>query len=125
MSTLQIIGKEYYLRHITIEHVLPQKPNKGSKWLEWFPDEAVRAAWVHRLANLVLLSRRKNSEAQNLDFEIKKEKNFKSDKGVSPFVLTTQVLGKTHWTPDVLQSRQDTLLEKLKTLWSLGGWDLS
>jgi hypothetical protein len=43
---------------VTIEHVLPQTPNKGSKWLEWFPEEAVRDAWVHRLANLVLLRNR-------------------------------------------------------------------
>jgi hypothetical protein len=116
-------GAVYDYPIVTIEHVLPQTPSKASIWLEWFPEETVRDAWVHRLANLVLLSRKKNSEAQNFDFETKKDKYFKSDKGVSPFVLTTQVLGQPDWTPTVLQSRQEHLLEKLKSLWSLEGWD--
>jgi hypothetical protein len=122
-TTLSGGGAVYDYPIVSIEHVLPQTPKKPSKWLEWFPEEAVREAWVHRLANLVLLSRKKNSEAQNFDFETKKEKYFKSDKGVSPFVLTTQVLGLPEWTPSVLQIRQDTLLDKLKSLWSLEGWD--
>ena len=116
-------GAVYDYPIITIEHVLPQNPQKSSKWLEWFPDEAIRESWVHRLANLALLSRKKNSEAQNFEFDTKKEKYFKSDKGVSPFVLTTQVLAEHDWTPALLQTRQQALLEKLKTLWSLDGWD--
>lgn len=91
--------------------------------MKWFPDQADRDGWVHRLANLVLLSRKKNSEAQNFDFETKKEKYFKSDKGVSPFVLTTQVLGQTEWTSELLKHRQAALLEKLRDLWSLLEWD--
>jgi hypothetical protein len=121
--TLSGGGAVYDYPIITIEHVLPQTPKKASKWLEWFPDEAVRESWVHRLANLVLLPRKKNSEAQNFDFDTKKDKYFKSDKGVSTFALTSQVLGQSDWTQAVLQSRQETLLEKLKNLWSLEGWD--
>ena len=116
-------GAEYNYPIITIEHVLPQTPSKSSKWLEWFPDQASRDEWVHRLANLVLLSRKKNSEAQNYDFEAKKEKYFTSEKGVSPFVLTTQVLGLSEWTPALLQSRQHDLLGKLQDLWSLEEWE--
>ena len=116
-------GAVYDYPIVTIEHVLPQNPKNASKWMEWFPEEAIREGWVHRLANLVLLSRKKNSEAQNFDFETKKETYFKSDKGVSPFVLTTQVLAQADWTPAFLQTRQETLLEKLKTLWALEGWD--
>jgi hypothetical protein len=115
-------GAVYDYPIITIEHVLPQNPQKPSKWLEWFPDEGIRESWVHRLANLALLSRKKNSEAQNFEFDTKKEKYFRSDKGVSPFVLTTQVLAEADWTPALLQTRQQALLEKLKTLWSLDGW---
>ena len=116
-------GAVYDYPIVTIEHVLPQNPSKGSTWLDWFPDEAVREGWVHRLANLVLLSRKKNSEAQNFDFDTKKETYFKSEKGVSPFVLTTQVLAQSEWTPAFLQTRQETLLEKLKNIWALEGWD--
>jgi uncharacterized protein with ParB-like and HNH nuclease domain len=116
-------GAAYDYPIITIEHVLPQNPKKPSKWLEWFPEESVREGWLHRLANLLLLPRKKNSEAQNFDFDTKKEKYFKSDKGVSTFALTSQVLGESEWTQAVLQSRQQNLLEKLKTLWSLEGGD--
>jgi hypothetical protein len=40
-------------------------------------------------------------------------------------VLTTQVLGETEWTPNLLQTRQQTLLQTLKSLWSLDGWDIA
>lgn len=82
---------------ITVEHVLPQSPSANSKWLEWWPDEEERYANVHRLGNLALLSRRKNSQASNFDFDRKKEEYFKRG-GVSPFPLTTQVLNKEEWT---------------------------
>jgi hypothetical protein len=68
------------------------------------------------------MSRKKNSEAQNYDFATKKEKYFKSDKGVSPFVLTTQVLGENEWTPALLEMRQKSLLAKLVEIWSLESW---
>jgi hypothetical protein len=71
----------------------------------------------------VLLSRKKNSEAQNYDFETKKAKYFTSEKGVTSFALTSQVLAQSEWTPALLQSRQHSLLEKLRDLWSLEEWD--
>ncbi|MDP3029296.1 MAG: DUF262 domain-containing HNH endonuclease family protein [Deltaproteobacteria bacterium] len=104
---------------ITVEHVLPQNPNKGSVWLEWFPNEEERAKYVHCIGNLALLSRKKNAEAQNYDFDKKKKKYFATSKGISPFVLTTQVLQKIEWTHDVINQRQKELLQKLKSLWRL------
>lgn len=112
-------GAKYDYQIITIEHVLPQTPEEGSQWVKWFPDEKERAGWLHRVANLVLLSRAKNSEAQNFEFDQKKEKYFKSGKGTSPFHLTTQVLNEREWTPKVLHERQKQLVGKLKEIWSL------
>jgi hypothetical protein len=103
---------------ITVEHVLPQQPASGSIWMSNFSDEE-RAYWTHRLANLVLLNRQKNSEAQNYDFGKKKEKYFTGRHGVSAFALTTQVLAQPSWTPDVLQVRQQELLSKLTAGWRL------
>lgn len=103
---------------ISVEHVLPQKPSTGSKWLEWWPYEEERDENVHRLGNLVLLSRRKNSQAKNYDFDKKKVKYFKSG-GVSSFALTTQVLSEKQWTPEVVEERQKLLISKLKEVWSL------
>ena len=103
---------------ISVEHVLPQKPAMGSQWESQFPDAKTRSYWVHRLANLVLLSRRKNASASNLDFDAKKERYFKAN-GVCPFAITTQVLNSPSWTIDVLQQRQADLTGKLRDVFAL------
>jgi hypothetical protein len=108
----------YDHRTISVEHVLPQSPRANSVWLQHFDDEA-RERWTHRLANLVLLDRRKNSQASNYDFEEKKIKYFATDDKTSPFPLTTQVLSQSVWTPAVLEERQQLLLGKLANAWDL------
>lgn len=111
-------GAIYEHRVLSIEHVLPQNPKPDSIWVEWFPDEDERELWTHKLANLVILSRQKNSQAQNYDFERKKKEYFQR-KGVATFALTSQVLAEAEWTPQVLESRQRQLLGLLKEEWSL------
>jgi hypothetical protein len=103
---------------ISVEHVLPQNPSPGSKWLSTF-DEETHRNWVHRLGNLLLLSTRKNSEASNLEFDDKKTKYFSLATGGSPFALTSTVLAQTEWTPDVLEKRQSQLLGRLQKVWDL------
>lgn len=110
---------EYKHSTITVEHVLPQTPKADSEWVQWFPDEEMRGKYTHRIANLVLLTRKKNSEAQNYDFEEKKTKYFISAKGVSTFAITSQVLNQTIWNSSVLDTRQTNLMSMLKTLWRL------
>lgn len=106
----------YDAPRITVEHVLPQNPGPQSQWrADFTPDE--RALWTHRLANLVLLSRAKNSQVQNLDFTAKKERYLK--RGVVTFPLTTQVLGQDTWTPEHLEKRQVELLGILAEEWRL------
>ncbi|MEV0726560.1 DUF262 domain-containing protein [Micromonospora purpureochromogenes] len=117
-STLSSGGANYDHPIITVEHVLPQTPKPNSWWLSNFTDDE-RAYWVHRLANLVLLTRKKNSEASNKDFHEKKQGYFTGRSGTSPFPLTTQVLQQPTWTPDVLRQRQEDLLAHLKQLWRL------
>lgn len=104
---------------ITVEHILPQNPSVGSKWTDWFQDENVRARYVHRIGNLALLSRKKNAEAQNYEFDKKKERYFTGKIGVAPFALTTQVLSQSEWTPETVQKRQDDSLQILKEIWRL------
>jgi hypothetical protein len=117
-SALSSGGASYDHPIITVEHVLPQNPASDSAWRTLFSDDE-RAYWVHRLANLVLLSRRKNSEASNYEFDVKKEKYFKTKSGTSPFALTTQVLGEATWTPSLLGQRQSQLVDALAKLWRL------
>lgn len=113
-------GAKYDHSIISVEHILPQQPRAGSVWLDWFPDAQKRLAWVHRIANLALLSRKKNSAAKNYDFEKKKAVYFQV-RGVSPFALTTQVLRYGQWTVDVLEARQSNLLDVLEQHWRLEG----
>ena len=112
------LGATYAHQTISVEHVLPQNPRSDSEWMAWFPIEEERWDWTHRMANLVLLSRRKNSQASNWNFERKKREYFQR-KGVSTFALTTQVLGETEWTPKVLERRQQQLIGALKKEWRL------
>jgi hypothetical protein len=111
-------GASYDHPLITVEHVLPQATAPDSTWRFWFTDEE-RRYWVHRLANLTLLARRKNSQASNYDFDVKKHRYFTAKNGVSPFALTSQVLAEQQWTPDLLQHRQQELLSTLARLWEL------
>lgn len=104
---------------ISIEHVLPQNPAPGSQWVKWFPTPQQREQWVHRLGNLVLLSRRKNAQAGNYDFDKKKNSYFATAGGVSPFALTTQVIKERVWTPEVVERRQNELIAGLRQLWRL------
>ena len=102
---------------VSVEHVLPQNPAEGSKWLDDFSEEQ-RDYWTHRLANLVLLSHRKNSSASNLEFDQKKNEYFRRG-GVTTFALTIGVVDTTTWTPTVLEERQRDLVGRLKAEWRL------
>ncbi|NEK15030.1 DUF262 domain-containing protein [Rhizobium leguminosarum] len=104
---------------ITIEHVLPQNPAVGSDWLNNFADTRTRNAWVHRLANLVLLSKYKNPAASTYDFDRKKTIYF-ADNGDTPFILTSQVRQEPVWTLEVLRERQARLLKRISDVWCLG-----
>ena len=117
-SLLAEPGVKHDYSRISIEHVLPQNPGPDSHWMKSFPDEDLRGHWTHRLANLVLLSRKKNSQAQNYDFERKKNEYFQR-KGVSTFALTTQVIGQSEWTAQVLERRQRDLIGVLREHWRL------
>ena len=106
---------------LTIEHVLPQTVPNGSKWERDWPDLEQRQKWVHRIANLVPLTRRRNSSARNYDFKDKKDKYFVGKKGVTSYALTSQVLQEGDWTPIVVRRRQEELLEVLAEKWELNG----
>ena len=104
---------------LTIEHVLPQTVDDESVWAKQWPNVSDRNLWLHRLANLVPLTQRRNSQAQNYDFERKKKAYFGGKQGVSSYALTTQVLNTAIWTPAVVEQRQAELLEMLSTKWEL------
>ncbi|UOF91553.1 DUF4357 domain-containing protein [Fodinisporobacter ferrooxydans] len=117
LDSLLTNGQPFYDHSvITVEHVLPQTPKVGSEWLTNFPNPS---EYVHKLGNLVLLTRSKNSQAQNYDFNKKKTSYFQSKNGVTTFALTTQVIQENEWTPRVLEDRQKKLINLLRNAWDL------
>lgn len=97
--------------YITVEHILPQNPAKNSQWRKDFTDEE-REYWVDKLANLVLINKRKNSALSNLNFAEKKKRYLKGRidvfQGSKVFIDSKQTI-----TPDILKTRQQELITLL------------
>lgn len=112
-------GATYNAKLFTIEHVLPQNPSTGSEWFDIWPESKERQYWLNRIANLVPLTRQRNSAAQNYDFDTKKTKYFSTKSGTSSYQLTTQVINIDKWTPDIVKQRQVDLLSVFTDSWDL------
>lgn len=79
-----------------------------------------RSYWLNKIGNLIPLTKRHNSKAQNYDFKTKKEKYFKNtDAGVTSYALATDVLNYDEWTPDIVKARQTKLIDAYKKGWNL------
>lgn len=120
-------GATYRRGIVTVEHVLPQNPQAGSKWFVDFPNEEERLRWTHRLGNLVLLTRAKNSQASNWEFDRKKQEYFSAKAGVASYKLTSMVLSKRKWDRQTLHERHREMLGKLNEKWNLNfdEWEAS
>ena len=106
-NTLHLSNHKY----ITVEHVLPQNPKEDSEWVKNFSKEE-REYWTNKLANLVLLSKKKNSSLSNLDFKDKKKKYLSGSIDVfnsSKLFLQNNEL----WNKDILDERQKKILKIL------------
>ncbi|MDI3799286.1 HNH endonuclease family protein, partial [Pseudomonas aeruginosa] len=71
-SFVSAMAANYTPNVLTIEHILPQTVDPASEWATTWPDAVMRMKWLHRLANLVPLTRARNSKALNYDFAKKK-----------------------------------------------------
>ncbi len=109
----------YNSKILTIEHVLPQTVAAGSGWEAMWPDEDERTFWLHKIGNLLPLTKRHNSQAQNYEFDVKKEKYFKGKAGTTSYALTSQVLSYSQWTPAIVKARQEDLIGVYKKNWDL------
>ena len=104
---------------LTIEHVLPQTISAGTQWERLWPNEEDRKLWINKIANLVPLTRKKNSEAQNYDFDKKKDIYFKGKNGTTTYPLTTQVMNEKEWIPQTVEKRQKELMGIFILRWDL------
>lgn len=106
--------KKSYKNVISVEHILPQTPNSNSIWAKVFT-EGERFEWTNKIGNLVLLSRKKNSSANNKSFEEKKSTYYKN--GITDFELTKEISNYNEWNSQSIANRQNQYLKKLKTIW--------
>lgn len=96
---------------ISVEHILPQNPKEDSQWKKDFTDEE-REEWTHKIGNLVLISRRKNSSQGRLDFKDKKSKYF--TKNIELFKTSLTVMSTyDDWKPIELKNNHKEVLLKI------------
>ncbi|WP_033604360.1 DUF262 domain-containing protein [Helicobacter pylori] len=96
-----------------VEHILPQKPKRGSQWNADF-DKEKREEWVNNIANLTLLKRKKNAQALNMDFDEKRQ--IYGDKDMSRVISCYHITKELYsdyrkWNENSLQKRYDFLYE--------------
>jgi hypothetical protein len=95
---------------MSVEHILPQNPDSASNWVKDFSEED-RETWTHKIGNLVLLNRRKNSAQGRRDFADKKEKYFKNN--VEIFPNSVRVMQKDKWDLDTLAKHHKEVVDML------------
>jgi len=118
----------YYQNHdqkmhfetLSVEHILPQNPTENSQWVKEFNTE-LRDEWTHKLGNLVLITRRKNTSQGRLDFTEKVKKYFEKNIDTCPNSL--RVLKKyDQWTLAELKENHSTILNKIKEQYGITWW---
>jgi len=101
----------------TVEHVLPQKPARTSRWRDWFPNAEERERSTQSLGNLILVSRVDNEQARNSELDRKLEIYF--GKGIEQPALTREIEGLTEWRPQDVRRREERLAALLNQHWQI------
>ena len=115
ITSSQVKKIQYMQSTLQIEHILPQKYTKVSKWVShWKDDEA--DAWMHRLGNLVLLNQKMNAKISNGPF-LEKRKHYKS----SPYPMTRRIsdIYKSQWTAKEVRENHSCVIDLAKQVWFL------
>lgn len=109
---------EKSFNQISIEHILPQTPDAGSKWMSDFTEEE-RKDFTHKIGNLIIIGRRKNSSLGNLDYAQKRQKYF--DKNIGSFARSLHLYNKypTQWTPLEYRQNSNQVIEDLKKIFEI------
>lgn len=110
LSENSSIKKMYESATINIEHILPQNPKENSEWMALFNDRE-REKYTNRIGNLVLLSRKKNSLANNKIFSKKIVEYY--SKGITDFELTKEIKKYKKWTTEEIEERQEKMIDTL------------
>jgi hypothetical protein len=66
-----VVTQRLDFNHSTLEHIIPQQPEKGTNWLQDFSKD-FRSKYTYKLGNMTLLTLKMNSGARNYGFAKKK-----------------------------------------------------
>jgi len=100
---------------LTLEHVLPQKPDEESS--DWTHFNIIEhAQYMPRLGNMLLLTGVTNNELKNKGWPEKRA--IILGKNVDQLPLTKAVLSKPRWTKQVIDKRQETMAEIATQIWT-------
>ncbi|PWN63963.1 DUF262 domain-containing protein [Chryseobacterium viscerum] len=96
---------QYNKNSSSIEHLLPQKIENTL----WSIDSDFHKEWLHKIGNLVLIDRNKNSSLSNKDYETKKNKY----KGAIEARANTNfvLMNYDEWNKDSIISNQDRIVD--------------
>ncbi len=106
-----------------VEHILPQKPKRGSQWNADF-DKEKREEWVNNIANLTLLKRKKNAQALNGDFDEKRKIYGGKDpsKVISCYDITKELYSNYRkWNEKSLKERYKSLYNTITPVLHIEG----
>ena len=101
---------------VTIEHVMPRRPQRGSKWKADFTGEAHRRL-LDTWANLIPLSKPLNDSIQRAEYSEKRKRYVAESMLVTPRSVATRW---EDWTPDVLEERAGVLADWALLRWPYG-----
>lgn len=99
---------------VTIEHLLPRNPKRGSDWGRTFRGKKHIDGNAYRLGNLTFMTHDENQAAGSHDWPLKRNVLAKS-----AFVLSHGLADAETWTADAIEARGERLVTALFTEWRL------
>lgn len=109
---------EKSFKQISIEHILPQTPDPNSNWLINFTEDE-RVNYTHKIGNLIIIGRRKNSSLGNLEYQQKRQKYF--NKNIGSFARSLKLYNdyQTQWTSVEYKQNQENVIKDLKDIFGI------
>lgn len=102
-----LVEQELIFDKATLEHIIPQKPEKGSNWFKDF-DSKFRTKYTYRIGNFTLLTSKINSKAKNYSFSQKKSEYEKTN-----LSITRDIAQLEHITPKYIEERHNKIVKRL------------
>ncbi|MDD3054323.1 MAG: DUF262 domain-containing HNH endonuclease family protein [Aliarcobacter sp.] len=102
-----VVEHELNFKKSTLEHILPQNPDKGTNWLNDF-SESFREEWTYKLGNFTLLTHNMNSSAKNYDFT-RKQKEYEK----TILHITKELSSLSSIDEDYIKKRQHKIISAI------------